>query len=139
VLIVRPESLASYPELLHLESSIFGTFDAPVRVTDRLRESVDVLWVTCKATHLKEAIRSAPPETIGHALIVPLLNGLDHIAMLREHYGQSAVVPAEIRADATRVAPDHIVHNGWTVVVRPELIHTMTPAAAVQLSTAGPR
>jgi 2-dehydropantoate 2-reductase len=50
-LVLRPESLAQYPEQLRLESP-FGNFSVPV---SRVAEvpPADVLWVTVKATQLE--------------------------------------------------------------------------------------
>jgi 2-dehydropantoate 2-reductase len=47
--------------------------------------------------------------------VVPLLNGLDHIAVLRHAYGAEAVIVGMIRTESTRVAPGRIVHGGWHV------------------------
>ena len=52
VVVVRQGASASYPDHIHVESTVYGTFDAPVRNTEHLAEPVDVLLVTCKATHL---------------------------------------------------------------------------------------
>ena len=50
---------------------------------------VDVLWITVKATQLEPAFASLKnPEVVRG--IVPLLNGIDHIALLRARYGPSA-------------------------------------------------
>jgi len=34
-----------YPEWLTVESRMVGTFKAPVRVTDRLDEPFDIVWI----------------------------------------------------------------------------------------------
>src|SRR3954468_2807445 len=107
-LVVRPESLASYPQRLKLESP-FGNFDVPV---DRSGEvpPVDVLWIAVKATQLQHSLASLKhPESL--TAIVPLLNGLDHLALLRKHYGAERVIAATIAVESERVAPAHIVHR----------------------------
>jgi 2-dehydropantoate 2-reductase len=43
------------------------------------------------------------PEEIG--AVVPLLNGIDHVALLRARFGHDRVVPAAIRVEAERIAP----------------------------------
>lgn len=138
VVVVRSGSSAAYPDHIHVESPVYGTFDAPVRSTERLAEHVDVLLVTCKATHLAAAIESAPAESIGAPLVIPLLNGLDHIAVLRRAYGNDAVVPGMIRAESTRVGPGSIVHKGWHVVNLQD-DDPLTPRHPLQLSIDGPR
>ena len=49
------------------------------------------------------------PEAIG--AIVPLLNGIDHVTLLRSRFGHDRVVPASISVEAERVAPGKIVHR----------------------------
>ncbi len=83
-LVVRPESLAQYPEQLHLESA-FGNFTVPVGRAAEVPPS-DVLWITVKATQLDEALAALKkPDSV--KAIVPLLNGIDHLAVLRARYG----------------------------------------------------
>jgi 2-dehydropantoate 2-reductase len=107
-LVVRRESLTSYPEELKLESP-FGNFSVPVQRSAEV-PPVDVLWITVKATQLQDSLVSiTAPEKI--RAIVPLLNGIDHIALLRKRYGGSRVIPATIAVESERVAPGHIIHR----------------------------
>ncbi len=110
-LVLRAEALTNYPAELSLES-LFGTFSVPVEHTSTVTEPFDVLWVTVKATHLDSALRSVivAPEQIG--AIVPLLNGIAHIAILRARFGHDRVVPATIVVESERVSPGRIVHRG---------------------------
>src|SRR5271169_4321919 len=86
--VVRPESLAQYPEQLHLESA-FGNFGVPVSRAAEVPPA-DVLWVAVKATQLDAALAAfTKPESV--RAIVPLLNGIDHLALLREKYGAEKV------------------------------------------------
>jgi 2-dehydropantoate 2-reductase len=107
-LVLRHESLGSYPEQLQLESP-FGNFSVPMERSVEV-PPVDVLWITVKATQLQDSLTSIiDPERIG--AIVPLLNGIDHIALLRTRYGASRVIPATIAVESERVAPGHIIHR----------------------------
>jgi len=119
-LVVRPESLASYPHELRLESP-FGNFSVPVNRAPEV-PPVDVLWVTVKATELGSALTSVKNPASVRA-IVPLLNGVDHLALLRSKYGSDKVIPATIAVESERVAPAHIVHR--------------TPFARLNVLTAG--
>jgi 2-dehydropantoate 2-reductase len=85
---------------IQLQSRLLGDKSTAVRSTRRLTEPVDVLFIATKATGLAGAIEriAAPP-----AVVVPLLNGFEHIAFLRERFPD--VVAATIRVEATRVAP----------------------------------
>ena len=79
-MVLRPESLAKYPEQLQLESA-FGNFSVPVARAAEV-PSADVLWITVKATQLDKALASfTKPDSV--KAIVPLLNGIDHLAVLR--------------------------------------------------------
>ncbi len=143
IFVVRRDAVETYPHGVHVDSSVYGEFDAPVRVTGQLVEPVDVLWVACKATSLATAILSATPGQIGDPLVVPLLNGLDHIEVLRRRYGASAVVPAAIRTESVRVAPAHIVHRGWHIVASgsngDDLNHELVPSEPLQIAAGGAR
>jgi 2-dehydropantoate 2-reductase len=84
--------------------------------------AVDVLWLTVKATQLEPAL-SAITNPFAVTAIVPLLNGIDHVALLRARYGSDRVIPATIAVEAERVSPGHIVHR--------------SPFARLNMSSAG--
>src|ERR1051325_2554073 len=107
-LIVRPGTEAKYPAALTLEST-FGNVTAPVTVASRVTQPFDVLWITVKATQLSEALEEVPRGSA--KTVVPLLNGIDHVDVLRAHFGVDAVVPATIAVESERTAPGHIVHR----------------------------
>ena len=109
LLLMRPESLGVYDGRLRVESDVLGTFDVDVPASSALDERVDVLWVATKATHLESALGLAPPDAVGDATVVPLLNGIDHVELLRRRYAN--VVPAAIRVESERVAPGVIRHR----------------------------
>jgi 2-dehydropantoate 2-reductase len=52
-----------------------------------------------------------PADILGIALVVPLLNGVDHVDLLRRRYPDATVVPATVRVESTRAAPG-VVHHG---------------------------
>ncbi|MDT0468541.1 ketopantoate reductase family protein [Streptomyces gibsoniae] len=96
---------------LRIESTPYGEFTAAVEADTRLREPVDVLFVTVKQTALVAALGRVPPHVLGDAIVIPLLNGLDHLAVIRERYPKARVVAGTIRVEATRTAPGRIVHT----------------------------
>jgi 2-dehydropantoate 2-reductase len=107
-LVLRRESLAQYPKQLQLEST-FGNFSVPVARGAEV-PPCDVLWLATKATQLESALSAlAHPENI--KAIVPLLNGIDHIASLRSKYGAEKIIPATIAVESERVAPGHTIHR----------------------------
>ena len=102
-LIVRPEKLATYPDELTLEQPNRVITAAASHVSS-LETPVDLLWIAVKTYQLEDAltsIRTAPGVTI------PLLNGVDHVAVLRQRFGQASVVPGTIAVGADRIADGH--------------------------------
>jgi 2-dehydropantoate 2-reductase len=103
VLLLRPETLARHPPRLRIESVLLGDFEVDVAVASELDREVDVVWVTPKAPQLEAALELAPAESIGRAVAVPLMNGIDHIALLRGRYKE--VLAGAIRVESERVEP----------------------------------
>ncbi len=93
---------------LRVSSVRLGDFVAHPRAVTKLEEPVEALVVATKATGLHEAL-----ERIGAApaLVLPLLNGLDHLAVLRERFGAQTVLAGTIRVEADRPAPGVVVHT----------------------------
>jgi len=105
---VRSQTLACHPAQLQLDSP-FGNWSADVAWTDVVPPA-DVLWVTVKATQLESALRSVrDPGSTG--AVVPLLNGIDHVPLLRSKFGAARVIPATIGGELEQVAVGHIVHR----------------------------
>ena len=109
-MVLRQEALKDYPAELSLESPL-GSFSVLVDRAAEVAQPYDVLWITVKATQLDAALRSVvvKPEALG--AVVPLLNGIDHIAVLRSRFGHDRVVPASIGVEAERLAPGKILHR----------------------------
>jgi 2-dehydropantoate 2-reductase len=106
---------------LRVENSRFGDFHVSVNSSVRLHTEVDACLVTVKATQLDEALERVPADALGDALVVPFLNGIDHVDLLRKRYPSSNVVAATIRVEVARVSPGLIRHT--------------SPFAAVELAT----
>ena len=109
-LIVRPGRRDHYPDQLTVESETLGTFEAPVQVADRLDGQFDVVWITVKAMALEAALHAIPPKELGGAVVVPLLNGVDHIKQLRARYRSERVLPGTIRVEAEQIVPGRVRH-----------------------------
>jgi 2-dehydropantoate 2-reductase len=113
-LVLRPEALKNYPAELSLESPL-GSFSVPVDRAASVAAPYDVLWITVKATQLEAALRSVTVDPTKIGAVVPLLNGIDHVALLRARFGHDRVVPASIGVEAERLAPGKIVHRGMAI------------------------
>jgi 2-dehydropantoate 2-reductase len=109
-LLVRPGRRDHYPGRLSVQSETLGSFEAPVRVADRLDGRFDVVWITVKATALEAALGAVPPEELGGGVVVPLLNGVDHVRELRDRYGVERVLPGTIRVEAEQMGPGRVRH-----------------------------
>jgi len=109
-LLVRPGRRDLYSERLSVQSEALGNFEAPVRVADWLDEHFDVVWIAVKATALESALSTIAPEVLGDGVLVPLLNGVDHVQRLRDRYGAERVLPGTIRVEAEQIGPGRVRH-----------------------------
>jgi 2-dehydropantoate 2-reductase len=108
-LLVRPENRTGHPEILRLNTPN-GAMESRVRVDTKPSDDVDVLWIAVKAYQLVGALRAVSPESkIG--TIIPLLNGIDHVDLLRVRFGHDRVVPATIAVESERLAAGQIVQR----------------------------
>jgi len=108
-MLVRPEKLASYPRNLSLERpSGPGSLTAPAKAVATLTQPADVMWIATKTYQLRTALESVQA---GPGSVVPLLNGVDHIAALRARFGEEHVVPATIAVEAERIAPGRFIQR----------------------------
>lgn len=106
--IAREETAAAIDrDGLRVRSVRLGDFETRPRAAARLTDRVDALVIATKATVLEPALERIDAEP---ALVIPLLNGLDHLTLLRERFGDRAVA-ASIRVESTRVSPGEIVHT----------------------------
>lgn len=113
-LVLRPEALKDYPAEISLESPL-GSFSVPVERAASVAAPYDVLWITVKATQLESAMHSVTVDADKIGAVVPLLNGIDHVAMLRKRFGHDRVIPASIGVEAERIAPGKILHRGMAI------------------------
>ena len=110
VTVVARESTAKQIDRdgIELRSVRLGDFTARPRAVTTLEEPVDALLIATKSTALEQAL-----ERIGTqpALVVPLLNGLDHMQPLRERFDPESVAAGTIRIEADRPEPGRIVQT----------------------------
>src|SRR5215204_318126 len=132
LLLMRDEPLARYDGVVHVESALLGDFDAEVPATATLDRPVDVLWLTPKATQLAGALERARDRD--GMVVVPLLNGLDHVELLRRQFG--AVLPASIAIESERVHPGVVRQLSNFAVVRLSP-HPRAEELRVELDDAG--
>ena len=102
---------------LRLESGLFGDFHVEVQTSTRLDHEVDACLVAVKNTQLVDALERLPTHAVGRALVIPFLNGIDHVEMLRARYGPDAVAAGTIRVETARAEPGLIRHTSPFVKV----------------------
>jgi 2-dehydropantoate 2-reductase len=105
---------------LRVESRRFGNFEVKVDTSVRLQSLVDFCLITVKATQLDQALERVSDDTLAGALVVPFLNGIDHVEQLRRAYPSSTVAAATIRIEVEKVEAG--------------LIRQMSPFAAIEMA-----
>lgn len=90
-----------------VQSPRFGTFTTQVPAQPQLSEPAAVLVVATKAPQLEQALERI---TVQPAVVVPLLNGIDHVDLLRARFS-CPVIPATINVQTYRDGPSLIVHR----------------------------
>ncbi|HEX4747574.1 MAG TPA: 2-dehydropantoate 2-reductase [Gaiellaceae bacterium] len=63
-----------------------GTLTARMEAVERLTKPVGLLLVTVKAPMLDEALDRVEPDAVGDGIVVPLLNGIEHMDVLRGRF-----------------------------------------------------
>jgi 2-dehydropantoate 2-reductase len=112
VCLAGPDTAAAIGrEGLSVRSGRFGDFRVPARGSERLADRVDLCFVTVKATQLEAALERVPPGVLRDAVVVPLMNGVEHVTRLRRHCPDSSVVAASIRVESTRRGPGQVLHE----------------------------
>jgi 2-dehydropantoate 2-reductase len=99
---------------ISVRSAALGPFSVRLRCEPLLTAYVDVLIVATKALGLPAALRRVRSDP---GLVVPLLNGLEHMEQLRSRFGQSSVAAGVIRIESDRSAPGEIVQTSPSVRV----------------------
>jgi 2-dehydropantoate 2-reductase len=123
IVVAREETVAIIKERgLRVESVTFGDFLVRPRALARLQQPVDALIVATKATGLESALERIEAEP---GVVLPQLNGLDHLALLRERFEPDSVLAGSIRVEADRREPGVIVHS--------------SPFLRIDMAGAGPR
>jgi 2-dehydropantoate 2-reductase len=108
VVVAREPTADALARGIEVRSVRLGDFTARPRAVASLDEPAAVLIVATKASGLRESLDRimAPPE-----LVVPLLNGLDHMELLRAHFGAGRVAAGAIRIESHRPETGVIVHT----------------------------
>jgi 2-dehydropantoate 2-reductase len=112
---------------LSVSSVRFGELTTHPRAVATLQEPVDALLLATKAAGLREALERIRVQP---GIVLPLLNGLDHLHLLRERFEPASVVAGSIRVEADRPEPGVIVHTSPFLLVS---MASSSPAMAAPL------
>ena len=93
---------------------------ARVEAVERLEQEVSLLVVAVKAYALEAALDRVPPIALAGAVVLPLLNGLEHVDAIRARFGaQPAVVAGSIGSvEAFSPEPGFVVQRTPSATVR---------------------
>ena len=109
--VVRPQKLAEYPANLTLERPS-GAITAPTKAVATLTEPVGVLWIATKTYQLLAALETIEVLPL---CVVPLLNGIEHVAVLRARFGSERVVPGTITSETECTAAGKFIQRSPVV------------------------
>jgi 2-dehydropantoate 2-reductase len=82
----------------------------PTVQAPELRESFDLILLSCKAYDLDTAIESLAPAVGPQTAILPLLNGMRHLDVLEAKFGRDAVLGGHVLISAALDAEGRIHH-----------------------------
>ena len=132
VVVARGSTVAAISRRgMAINSVLLGDFVAHPPAVARLEQHVDVLIVATKASGLSEALERV---TVAPQLVLPLLNGLDHVALLRKRFDPETVVAGTIRVEADRPEPGVVVHTSKFLRVDMASSHMSAGAAMAALA-----
>jgi 2-dehydropantoate 2-reductase len=86
VCVAHPEAVGLIALAGLVVESPEGTLTARVEVVEQLAKPVDLLLVTVKAPVLDDAVGRVDPSAVERGVVVPLLNGLEHMDVLRARF-----------------------------------------------------
>ena len=110
---------------ISVSSVMFGDFLARPRAVASLEEPVEALIVATKADGLERGLSRVDAEP---GVVLPLLNGLDHLVPLRERFSAEAVLAGSIRVEADRPSAGVVVHTSPFLLVSMATAHASAAA-----------
>jgi 2-dehydropantoate 2-reductase len=119
---------------IRFESVMFGDFVARTRAVAKLDIKPDLLFVTTKATSLEAALERVDKNFVKNTIIIPLLNGIEHVHLLRDRYGPR-VVPGIISIESKYLAANHIAHVSPFARIRLASDHDVLPEKLVEVTS----
>ena len=98
-------------EGITIESSAFGNFTENPGIKTTLDKPQDIVFIAVKAGGLKESLDRIPLQYVKSAVIVPLMNGLEHMEVLRHQFGSCVIAASIGNIEVRRVSSTRILHT----------------------------
>lgn len=113
VFLVRPKRKQMIEKNGLVIHSVKGDFSfTPTLITkDDKTEPFDIVLFSTKAYHLKEAINDLKPFVSEKTVIIPLLNGISHLAPLKEAFSEKKVIGGLCFIETTLNQAGEVVHS----------------------------
>lgn len=126
--LVRPRRAAQLAESGLVIDSPFGGLRRPAPVLTEAAPGFDLVLLTCKAYDLETAIEAIRPAVGPGTAVLPVLNGLSHIATLEAAFGRGRVLGGLAKIQATLLADGTVKQlNDWRWLTFGELDGTLSP------------
>jgi len=93
------------------------TLSAEPYGTTLLAGPVDLLLVTVKAPALEDALGRIELQAVERAVILPLMNGLEHVETIRARFPGRVAAGSIGRFEAYKTAPTHIVQTTRSALI----------------------
>ncbi len=111
--LVRPNSARLLKERGLILESKAGNLDLPNPPTvlaSALKDHFDLILLSCKSYDLQSAMNDFAPAVGPETAILPMLNGMAHMALLDERFGRSHVLGGDTLLSAARDEQGRILH-----------------------------
>ena len=106
----RAQQLSNTGLIIRSAAGDLAIANPPMVQASELRDPFDLILLSCKAYDLDAAIDSIAPAVGPRTSILPLLNGMKHLAALETRFGADAVLGGQCLISATLDASGRIHH-----------------------------
>lgn len=109
--IVRQNNIDNFINAgINFQSRIFGNFISWPKFVTKLDFKPDILFITTKANELPAAIELILPDLVKNSVIIPLLNGIEHIELIRNRLGKRVAVGMIGKIESKKEGASGITH-----------------------------
>ena len=111
--LVRPRRAQLLAERGLVVRSPLGDIERRIKtaIAGELREPFDLVLLSCKAYDLDSAIEAIAPALGPQSAVLPLLNGVNHMAALTQHFGAARVLGGACGIGVTLNPAGEVIHG----------------------------